>query len=301
MKEFLEKLLKDTRRVEKRKMDSYKFDNTFIEFSLIDTRKLADEIVANNLVKFFGDKAKDKDYNRFAVTFKMDSKLRRDQVKLERDSMIGEFKKSIEGKNDNLIDTYKDVKVLFVTYKAFLIELGNIIPEYKYILRNLLKLKDIKDCREIVENLFKFMDDKNKELKNIRTEESEENLEVDSFIEFFRNLNSSKTDYLVDKLALLVKDLENDSTKERELFLLKNLFNFFKNNGLTPIKKLKSESSLYVGLKDIEDGEYIGQPFLEDEKKNVVIERMGWKYRNVQISPIVYKEIKIVNSVEEDM
>ncbi|MGL5982244.1 MAG: hypothetical protein ACRCZR_02860 [Cetobacterium sp.] len=138
-------------------------------------------------------------------------------------------------------------------------------------------------------------------MKNIGTEEIEENLEVDSFIEFFRNLNSSKTDYLVDKLALLVKDLENDSTKERELFLLKNLFNFFKNNGLTPIKKLKSESSLYVGLKDIEDGEYIGQPFLEDEKKNVVIERMGWRYKNIQISPIVYKEIKIVSSIEEDM
>ncbi|MGL6101164.1 MAG: hypothetical protein ACRC0G_16260, partial [Fusobacteriaceae bacterium] len=201
----------------------------------------------------------------------------------------------------NLIDTYKDVKVLFVTYKAFLIELGNIIPEYKYILRNLLKLKDIKDCREIVENLFKFMDDKNKELKNIGTEEIEENLEVDSFIDFFRSLNSSKTDYLIDKLAILVKDLESDSTKERELFLLKNLFNFFKNSGLIPIKKLKSESSLYVGLKDIEDGEYIGQPFLEDEKKNVVIERMGWRYKNIQISPIVYKEIKIVNSIEEDM
>ncbi|MGL5126074.1 MAG: hypothetical protein ACRC6U_08880 [Fusobacteriaceae bacterium] len=291
MKEYLEKLFDDIKKENKR-TSNQKLDNAFIEFSLEDTRKTSDEIVKNHIQRLFGNQSKEKDFNKFASIFKIESKLQKDKVKLERDFMLKEFESSFIDKNVNLTESYKNIKVSFLTYKAFLIELGNKNKEYKGLLRVILQRTSIRDSKDIVENLFKFRDNENLKLN---TKESLESSEIYNFIELFQNLNSNKTDYLLDKLYFLIKEIENDSTKEKEFFLLKNLFRFFKSVGLNTIKKSNDEIEVY--LKDIEDGEYIGEAFLELEKKKVIIERMGWKYKNTIISPVVYREIKIKKEV----
>lgn len=243
-------------------------DNVFLEESLknpdVSPKEIEKELLRGKHQKF--------DAIRFTRIFRMDSPIKRKKIIEERDKLLNLFLSS------SFNQEIKNMKISNVTYKVFLLELGERVPEIKEILKEILKRVNMKEASEIVKTLF--------EIK----EQSEEKIEEKSLIDFFKELNSRKTDFLLDKLFFLIKELENDSNKQKELFLLKNLFNYFKSLGLRPIKK--DEKDLLVSLKEIEDGEYLGEPFKENELKKVNIERLGWRYRNIQISQVLYREVK---------
>lgn len=287
MKRYLENITKDLRMLEPKLIYGNRIDNAFIENSLKKFEKSPDGIKERELVNLFGTDALKVDVLKFARIFRMDTPKLREEIKNERDELVEKFIKSLSNKEIVLRDLLKDKKLYYITYKAFLIEIGNRKVELKESLTKIVENKDVKGCKKIVEDLFKFQD-----MKNLKesTKELEESPEVKELVDFFKELNSRKTDYLLDRLAFLVKELESDESKEKEMFLLKNLFKFFRSVGLNPIKKYGD--NFEVTLKEIEDGEYIGEPFKELESKEVNFERVGWRYGKVQISPVVYKEIK---------
>ena len=217
----------------------------------------------------------------------MDTPRFREEIKNEKDELVEKFIESASNKEIVLTNLLKGRQLYYVTYKAFLIEIGNRKLDLKESITKIVENTDIKGCKKIVEDMFKFQD---MESLKENTRELEESFEGEELIQFFKKLNSRKTDYLLDRLAFLVKELESDESKEKEMFLLKNLFKFFRSVGLSPIKKYGD--NFEVTLKEIEDGEYIGEPFKDLESKEVNLERLGWRYGKVQISPIVYKEIK---------
>lgn len=254
--------------IDEETLKKYERDNVFLEESLKNPEVSPKEIEK----EFLRGKYPKIDPIRFTRIFRIDSPIKRKKIISERDKLLNLFLSS------SFEQKVEEMKNSNVTSKVFLLELGERVPELKEILKNILKRVNMKEASEIVKTLF--------EIK----EQMKEKVEEKSLIDFFKELNSRKTDFLLDKLFFLVKELENDSNKQKELFLLKNLFNYFRSLGVRPIKK--DEKNLLVSLKDIEDGEYLGESFKENELKKVNIERLGWRYRNIQISPVLYREVK---------
>lgn len=287
MKRYLEKLAKNLKSIDSKMIYENKIDNAYVDISLRKIEKSPDRIRDNELFDIFGEEILNINILKFARIFKMDSKPKRERIKNERDELINLYLNSFYKKEIVLTDFLKSRNVSYVSYKAFLIEISNMKLEIKDSLVKIIENTNVKGCKKIVEDMFKFQD-----MHNLRenTRELEESFEGEELVQFFKKLNSRKTDYLLDRLAFLVKELESDESKEKEMFLLKNLFKFFRSVGLSPIKKYGD--NFEVTLKEIEDGEYIGEPFKDLESKEVNLERLGWRYGKVQISPIVYKEIK---------
>lgn len=287
MKRYLEKVAQDLKMLEPKFIYGNQIDNAFIENSLKKVEKSPDGIKERELFNLFGKDVLKVNVLKFARIFKMDTPRFREEIKNEKDELVEKFIESSSNKEIVLIDLLKGKQLYYVTYKAFLIEIGNRKLDLKESITKIVENTDIKGCKKIVEDMFKFQD---MESLKENTRELEESFEGEELIQFFKKLNSRKTDYLLDRLAFLVKELESDESKEKEMFLLKNLFKFFRSVGLSPIKKYGD--NFEVTLKEIEDGEYIGEPFKDLESKEVNLERLGWRYGKVQISPIVYKEIK---------
>lgn len=287
MKRYLEKVAQDLKMLEPKFIYGNQIDNAFIENSLKKVEKSPDGIKERELFNLFGKDVLKVNVLKFARIFKMDTPRFREEIKNEKDELVEKFIESSSNKEIVLIDLLKGKQLYYVTYKAFLIEIGNRKLDLKESITKIVENTDIKGCKKIVEDMFKFQD---MESLKENTRELEETFEGEELIQFFKKLNSRKTDYLLDRLAFLVKELESDESKEKEMFLLKNLFKFFRSVGLSPIKKYGD--NFEVTLKEIEDGEYIGEPFKDLESKEVNLERLGWRYGKVQISPIVYKEIK---------
>lgn len=287
MKRYLEKVAQDLKMLEPKFIYGNQIDNAFIENSLKKVEKSPDGIKERELFNLFGKDVLKVNVLKFARIFKMDTPRFREEIKNEKDELVEKFIESLSNKEIVLIDLLKGKQLYYITYKAFLIEIGNRKLDLKESITKIVENTDIKGCKKIVEDMFKFQD---MESLKENTRELEESFEGEEFVQFFKKLNSRKTDYLLDRLAFLVKELESDESKEKEMFLLKNLFKFFRSVGLSPIKKYGD--NFEVTLKEIEDGEYIGEPFKDLESKEVNLERLGWRYGKVQISPIVYKEIK---------
>ncbi|MGL5780074.1 hypothetical protein [Cetobacterium sp.] len=287
MKRYLEKVAQELKVLEPKFIYGNQIDNAFIENSLKRVEKSPDGIKERELFNLFGEDVLKENVLKFARIFKMDTPRFREEIKNEKDELVEKFIESSSSKEIILIDLLKGRKLYYVTYKAFLIEVGNRKLDLKEPITKIVENTDIKGCKKIVEDMFKFQDRKN--LKE-NTRELEKSFESEEIIQFFKKLNSRSTDYLLDRLAFLIKELESDESKEKEMFLLKNLFKFFRSVGLSPIKRYGD--NFEVTLKEIEDGEYIGEPFKELESKKVNLERLGWRYGKVQISPIVYKEVK---------
>lgn len=287
MKRYLEKVAQDLKMLEPKFIYGNQIDNAFIENSLKKVEKSPDGIKERELFNLFGKDVLKVNVLKFARIFKMDTPRFREEIKNEKDELVEKFIESSSNKEIVLIDLLKGKQLYYVTYKAFLIEIGNRKLDLKESITKIVENTDIKGCKKIVEDMFKFQD---MESLKENTRELEESFEGEELVQFFKKLNSRKTDYLLDRLAFLVKELESDESKEKEMFLLKNLFKFFRSVGLSPIKKYGD--NFEVTLKEIEDGEYIGEPFKDLESKEVNLERLGWRYGKVQISPIVYKEIK---------
>lgn len=287
MKRYLEKVAQDLKMLELKFIYGNQIDNAFIENSLKKVEKSPDGIKERELFNLFGKDVLKVNILKFARIFKMDTPRFREEIKNEKDELVEKFIESSSNKEIVLIDLLKGRQLYYITYKAFLIEIGNRELDLKESITKIVENTDIKGCKKIVEDMFKFQD---MESLKENTRELEETFEGEELVQFFKKLNSRKTDYLLDRLAFLVKELESDESKEKEMFLLKNLFKFFRSVGLSPIKKYGD--NFEVTLKEIEDGEYIGEPFKELESKEVNLERLGWRYGKVQISPIVYKEIK---------
>lgn len=287
MKKYLENVAQNIKVLEPKLIYGNQIDNAFIEKSLENFEKSPNRIKERELFNIFGEDILKIDVLKFARIFKMDTPRCREEIKNETANLVQKFIESLNDKEIILADLLKEKRIYYVSYKAFLIQIAKIKPELKDSLNKILENLNVKSCKKIVEDLFKFQD--MQRLKET-TQELEESSEAKELINLFKDLNSRKTDYLLDRLAFLVKELESDETKEKEMFLLKNLFKFFRSVGLNPIKKYGD--NFEVTLKDIQDGEYIGEPFEELEKKEVNFERLGWRYGRVQISPIVYKEIK---------
>lgn len=142
---------------------------------------------------------------------------------------------------------------------------------------------EVENCKIVQLNELKVEKEKteNKDPQSIKDE---------VLIKFFSDINSGRTDYILDKLNELVIGFEKNDEIGKEFFILKNLFKFFKLQGLVPIKTFGTE---FVGkLKDIEDGEYQGTEFIDcNDEKKIRIERSGWKYKNKIISNICYREV----------
>ncbi|WP_294093402.1 hypothetical protein [uncultured Cetobacterium sp.] len=287
MKKYLENVAQNIKVLEPKLIYGNQIDNAFIEKSLENFEKSPNRIKERELFNIFGEDILKIDVLKFARIFKMDTPRCREEIKNETANLVQKFIESLNDKEIILADLLKEKRIYYVSYKAFLIQIAKIKPELKDSLNKILENLNVKSCKKIVEDLFKFQD--MQRLKET-AQELEESSEAKELINLFKDLNSRKTDYLLDRLAFLVKELESDETKEKEMFLLKNLFKFFRSVGLNPIKKYGD--NFEVTLKDIQDGEYIGEPFEELEKKEVNFERLGWRYGRVQISPIVYKEIK---------
>lgn len=287
MKKYLENVAQNIKVLEPKLVYGNQIDNAFIEKSLEKFEKSPNGIKERELFDIFGEDILKIDVLKFARIFKMDTPRCREEIKNETANLVQKFIESLNDKEIILADLLKEKRIYYVSYKAFLIQIAKIKPELKDSLNKILENLNVKSCKKIVEDLFKFQD--MQRLKET-TQELEESSEAKELIQLFKDLNSRKTDYLLDRLAFLVKELENDETKEKEMFLLKNLFKFFRSVGLNPIKKYGD--NFEATLKDIQDGEYIGEPFKELEKKEVNFERLGWRYGRVQISPIVYKEMK---------
>ncbi|MGL5202988.1 hypothetical protein [Cetobacterium sp.] len=287
MKKYLENVAQNIKVLEPKLIYGNQIDNAFIEKSLENFEKSPNRIKERELFNIFGEDILKIDVLKFARIFKMDTPRCREEIKNETANLVQKFIESLNDKEIILADLLKEKRIYYVSYKAFLIQIAKIKPELKDSLNKILENLNVKSCKKIVEDLFKFQDMQT--LKET-AQELEESSEAKELINLFKDLNSRKTDYLLDRLAFLVKELESDETKEKEMFLLKNLFKFFRSVGLNPIKKYGD--NFEVTLKDIQDGEYIGEPFEELEKKEVNFERLGWRYGRVQISPIVYKEIK---------
>ncbi len=287
MKRYLEKVAQDLKMLEPKFIYGNQIDNAFIENSLKKVEKSPDGIKERELFNLFGKDVLKVNVLKFARIFKMDTPRFREEIKNEKDELVEKFIESLSNKEIVLIDLLKGKQLYYVTYKAFLIEIGNRKLDLKESITKIVENTDIKGCKKIVEDMFKFQD---MESLKENTRELEESFEGEELVQFFKKLNSRKTDYLLDRLAFLVKELESDESKEKEMFLLKNLFKFFRSVGLSPIKKYGD--NFEVTLKEIEDGEYIGEPFKDLESKEVNLERLGWRYGKIQISPIVYKEIK---------
>lgn len=287
MKKYLENVAQNIKVLEPKLVYGNQIDNAFIEKSLENFEKSPNRIKERELFNIFGEDILKIDVLKFARIFKMDTPRCREEIKNETANLVQQFIESLNDKEIILADLLKEKRIYYVSYKAFLIQIAKIKPELKDSLNKILENLNVKSCKKIVEDLFKFQD--MQRLKET-TQELEESSEAKELINLFKDLNGRKTDYLLDRLAFLVKELESDETKEKEMFLLKNLFKFFRSVGLNPIKKYGD--NFEVTLKDIQDGEYIGEPFEELEKKEVNFERLGWRYGRVQISPIVYKEIK---------
>ena len=287
MKRYLEKVAQELKVLEPKFIYGNQIDNAFIENSLKRVEKSPDGIKERELFNLFGEDILKENVLKFARVFKLDTPRLRKEIKNEKDELVEKFIESSSNKEIVLIDLLKGRKLYYVTYKAFLIEVGNRKLDLKEPITKIVENTDIKGCKKIVEDMFKFQDRKN--LKE-NTRELEKSFESEELIQFFKKLNSRSTDYLLDRLAFLIKELESDESKEKEMFLLKNLFKFFRSVGLSPIKKYGD--NFEVTLKEIEDGEYIGEPFKELESKKVNLERLGWRYGKVQISPVVYKEVK---------
>ncbi|MGL5901795.1 MAG: hypothetical protein ACRCZO_03855 [Cetobacterium sp.] len=287
MKKYLENVAQNIKVLEPKLIYGNQIDNAFIEKSLENFEKSPNRIKERELFNIFGEDILKIDVLKFARIFKMDTPRCREEIKNETANLVQKFIESLNDKEIILVDLLKEKRIYYVSYKAFLIQIAKIKPELKDSLNKILENLNVKSCKKIVEDLFKFQD--MQRLKET-AQELEESSEAKELINLFKDLNSRKTDYLLDRLAFLVKELESDETKEKEMFLLKNLFKFFRSVGLNPIKKYGD--NFEVTLKDIQDGEYIGEPFEELEKKEVNFERLGWRYGRVQISPIVYKEIK---------
>lgn len=143
---------------------------------------------------------------------------------------------------------------------------------------------EVEKCKIVQLNELKIEKEKteNKDQQSIKDE---------ILIKFFSDINSGRTDYILDKLNDLVIGFEKNDEIGKEFFILKNLFKFFKLQGLVPIKTFGTE---FVGkLKDIEDGEYQGTGFIDcNDEKKIRVERSGWKYKNKIISNICYREIE---------
>ena len=287
MKKYLEKVAQNLKMLEPKFIYGNQIDNACIENSLKKVDKSPNVIKERELFNIFGEDVLKVNVLKFARIFKMDTPRFRKEIKNEKDELVEKFIESASNKEIVLTDLLKGRQLYYVTYKAFLIEIGNRKLDLKESITKIVENKDIKGCKKIVEDMFKFQD---MERLKENTRELEESFEGEELVQFFKKLNSRKTDYLLDRLAFLVKELESDESKEKEMFLLKNLFKFFRNVGLSPIKKYGD--NFEVTLKEIEDGEYIGEPFKDLESKEVNLERLGWRYGKVQISPIVYKEIK---------
>ncbi|MGL6168940.1 MAG: hypothetical protein ACRC0Y_11695 [Fusobacteriaceae bacterium] len=287
MKKYLENIAQNIKELEPKFIYGNQIDNAFIENSLNKFEKSPNAIKERELYNIFGEDVLKIDVFKFAHTFKMDTPKCREEIKKETAHLVQKFLESSNNKEIVLIDLLKEKRIYYISYKAFLIEIAKRRLDLKDSIKKILENLNVRSCKKVVEDLFKFQD---MERLKETAQELEESLEAKELINFFKDLNSRKTDYLLDRLAFLVKELEKDETKEKEMFLLKNLFKFFKSLGLNPIKR--SGDNFQVTLKEIQDGEYIGEPFKDFESKEVNFERLGWRYRTIQISPIVYKEIK---------
>lgn len=277
MKKYFLEALKETVPLKEGEEKRNEIDSLFIEKSLKFPKSSPMKIKEMDILKEFGESAEIFDPLKFARLFRLDSEIKRKAVKEERDALIKELKIFLESKNPESLKRLKEFNGIYVTYKAFILDLKNHFPELEDTLKELSKRIDVRASKKIYTDLIKSMS------------QSPLNPE-DSIEKFVLEINSGKTDYLLDKLNVLSITLSDKSENENELFLLKNLFKFFRGMGIMPIKKMGE--ILEINVEGVSDGEYEGTPFTQGEIKKIKIARSGWIYRGKVISLPLYIEIK---------
>lgn len=314
MQKYFERVSKAQKRISEEMKVKNEMDNIMIQKSLEVPKLYPEEIKKKFIFERFGTQSNEYNSAHFAKMFRIDNLKGKDILKEEVGFIMNSLDKVENGQDKEILKELKEKNFKYVTYKAFLLEMrkNNKNTRLNHSLRILSKVISIKESKEVFQGLLEYLEKKLEGKKNEITEEKgteSEKEKVPKEIEnkerteqpqkekseeqvptFFTEINSSKTDYLMDKLLNLVNRLENQQDREEEFFLLKNLLKFLKNQGLSPIKKIGEE--LQVKLKDLEFGEYIGTPFELEEEKRVKIERAGWRYKREVISPILYSEIR---------
>ena len=108
---------------------------------------------------------------------------------------------------------------------------------------------------------------------------------------FYTSMNSDAYGHLLDSIELVDRRLaalkENKVKIPPQLLPLtivfKQLLNFIKDSGIEPIDTTGREFSTEV--ENLAEYTYIGEPFhYAGEKKDVIVEKPGWKYEDTIIS-----------------
>lgn len=291
MRKFFEKSLKNSGEIFEQEIFRNRVENLFIEKSLRYTRSSPIRICEKDLLPVFGEEL-DFDALKFSRVFKIDSAIKRDEMRKKVDERVTHFLKIMRNMDESEFRSFKnqcsDERSIF--YKSFFLKLSQMEPQLNPALKNLMERKDIKGSIRLFENMMVQME--KSYFPELGKEKKEKEEVKDSTLEMFLlDLNSGKTDYLLDRLAILDERLskESDTSTESELFLLKNLFKFIRGRGVMPMKKIGKRFS--GNLYSVMDGEYEGTPFQGDEVKELVVERAGWRFMSRVISAPLYREV----------
>lgn len=131
-------------------------------------------------------------------------------------------------------------------------------------------------------------------------EESAEDAKNNSIATFYTSMNSAEYGNLLDSMALVERRL--CLLKEQKVkippqllpltIVFKQLISFIKDSGITPIDEVGRTWTAEV--EELASYTYIGEPYMKTgEKKNVVVERSGWKFEDTIISLPTVREVEV--------
>ena len=129
-------------------------------------------------------------------------------------------------------------------------------------------------------------------------ENDKEILKKSIIIDFFREMNSSMNNELLDNLykaGLVINRLDDKNTISIEdlesiSLTIKLFFKYLKKYKVLPKEKI--DSVLDIGLEEAQNFNYIGSEFIElNDVKKVKVESPGWKIENEIITKPTVKEV----------
>ncbi len=175
--------------------------------------------------------------------------------------------------------------------------------------KNVLELEnDLKESTSRINGLEANLDVLRLRYQDLKEEYEEFKKSVinEGRIQLFKELQSAKTNYLLDNLLKTKINFDNlkDSGWEipeniaPAIYIFDILFEAFESMGLKP--KILDE---YFTIKksDLENIEYIGSPLLNNEEKNVKLINSGWIYKDeIIISRPKVREIKKRSTIKNE-
>ena len=171
--------------------------------------------------------------------------------------------------------------------------------ETENILSESAKAEGMASGNEYEQLMFKYNNCKNSlELVQATLDELNETIDETAaeaknkaIASFYTSMNSDAYGHLLDSIELVDRRLaalkENKVKIPPQLLPLtivfKQLLNFIKDSGIEPIDTTGREFSTEV--ENLAEYTYIGEPFhYAGEKKDVIVEKPGWKYEDTIIS-----------------